>query len=151
MKKALTIVVGLIVVGFTFPMTGWGAEPCPAELTEAKAALKTAQATLKKGSQAAKSQGVQAPRSQAGARSQDVQAPRSQDVQAPRSQDVQAPRSQDVQAPRSQDVQAPRSQDVQAPRVNKANALIRQADAACKKGDMVLAAQKAKEALGLLK
>ena len=135
MKKALTVVVGLIVVGFTFPMTGWGAEPCPAELTEAKAALKTAQGTLKKGSQAAKSQGVQAPRSQAGARSQDVQ----------------APRSQDVQAPRSQDVQAPRSQDVQAPRVNKASALIRQADAACKKGDMVLAWQKAKEALALLK
>ena len=119
----------------------------------------------------ARTDDVQAPRSLAGARqdvqaprTQDiqapranVQAPRSQDVQAPRTQDIQAPRSlagarsQDVQAPRSQDVQAPRSQDVQAPRVNKANALIRQADAACKKGDMVLAAQKAKEALALLK
>jgi hypothetical protein len=159
MKKVLT--VGLVLLGFTFPMVGWGAEPCPAELTEAKAALKSAQTALKKGSQTAKSQEIQAPRSQAGAKSQDVQAPRSQDVQAPRSQDVQAPRSQDVQAPRSQEIQAPRSQqdvpvprgqqDIQAPRVNTAGTLIRQADAACKKGDMALAAQKAREALALLK
>jgi hypothetical protein len=42
-------------------------------------------------------------------------------------------------------------QDIQAPRVNKAGALIRQADAACKKGDMALAAQKAREALALPK
>jgi hypothetical protein len=57
-----------------------------------------------------------------------------------------------VQAPRSQDVQAPKGrQDVQAQRVDKAAALVRQADAACKKGDMSLASQKAKEALAVLK
>ncbi len=116
-------------------------------------------------------QDVQAPRSLAGARSstQDVQAPRSstQDVQAPRSstQDVQAPRSstQDVQAPRSstQDVQAPRSstQDVQAPRTlagaksgsGDAAKLVREAEAACKAGNMDSAKAKAIEAIGLMK
>ncbi len=135
MKKMVAAVLGLALLVFTFPAIGWGAQPCPAELTEAKAALKNAQVALKKGSQRAKGQEVQAPRAQAGARSQDVQ----------------APRSQDVQAPRSQDVQAPRSQDVQAPRVKKAGALIRQAEVACKKGDMALSARKATEALGLLK
>ena len=115
------------------------------------------------------SQDVQAPRTP----SQDVQAPRtpSQDVQAPRtpSQDVQAPRtpSQDVQAPRtpSQDVQAPRtpSQDVQAPRtassgpgeqssrVSNAQQLVKDAEAACKTGDMTTASAKAREAMALLK
>jgi len=110
-------------------------------------------------------QDVQAPRSS----TQDVQAPRSstQDVQAPRSstQDVQAPRSstQDVQAPRSstQDVQAPRSstQDVQAPRTlagaksgsGDAAKLVREAEAACKAGNMDSAKAKAVEAIGLMK
>ena len=45
----------------------------------------------------------------------------------------------------------PRSQDIQAPRVDKAAALVQEADAACKKGDMALSAKKAREALGLLK
>ena len=40
---------------------------------------------------------------------------------------------------------------IQAPRVNKARALIRQAEQACKKGDMTMSAAKAKEALALLK
>jgi hypothetical protein len=56
-----------------------------------------------------------------------------------------------VQAPRAQDIQSPRSQEIQAPRVNKARTLVRQAEAACKKGDMTLASKKAKEALALLK
>jgi hypothetical protein len=64
---------------------------------------------------------------------------------------LQAPRGQEFQAPRGQELQAPRGQEVQAPRVQKASALIREADAACKKGDMALSARKAKEALGLLK
>src|SRR5262249_20111899 len=100
--------------------------------------------------------------------SQDVQAPRAgQDIQAPRSssQDVQAPRSssQDVQAPRtsSQDVQAPRtsSQDVQAPRSlagakssgSDAMKLVREAEAACKAGNMDTAKSKAVEAINLMK
>jgi hypothetical protein len=98
---------------------------------------------------------VQAPRGQ------DVQAPRGQDVQAPRGQDVQAPRGQDVQAPRGQDVQAPRGQDVQAPRaaagsrvedatLQRASALVEEAERACKAGDMTLSTEKAKAALELL-
>jgi hypothetical protein len=151
MKPLLAVSLGLALLTFTALVPARAADPCPPEVAQAKDAVTKAQASLKKSSKSAKSQEVQPPRSQAGARSQDVQAPRSQDVQAPRSQDVQAPRSQDVQAPRSQDVQAPRSQDVQAPRVNKAGALIRQAEVACKKGDMALSARKATEALGLLK
>ena len=112
-------------------------------------------------------QDVQAPRG-----NQDVQAPRgNQNVQAPRgNQDVQAPRgNQNVQAPRgNQDVQAPRgNQDVQAPRTStgttttaqapqgdmtkKAASLVKQAEAACKSGNMKLASDKAKAALAILK
>ncbi len=59
---------------------------------------------------------------------------------------------QDIQAPRSQqDLPVPHGQDIEAPRVNKAAALVRQAEAACKKGDMAQSSAKAKEALGLLK
>jgi hypothetical protein len=111
--------------------------------------------------QAPRAQDVQAPRAQdiQAPRAQDVQAPRAQDIQAPRAQDVQAPRAQDIQAPRAQDVQAPRAQDIQAPRspeeqasrVTKARKLIADAEAACKKGDMALSANKANEAKGLLK
>ena len=125
MGKAVVITLGFALLGYTAPAT-WAAETCPQELAEAKAALKSAQASLKK-SQVDKAREVQPPRSQAGAR------------------------AQDVQAPRAQDVQAPRSQDVQAPRVDKGAALIRQADAACKKGDMSTASQKANEALAVLK
>jgi hypothetical protein len=111
-------------------------------------------------------QNVQAPRG-----NQDVQAPRgNQNVQAPReNQNVQAPRgNQDVQAPRgNQDVQAPRgNQDVQAPRaaagatsqaqaprsnLTKAASLVKEAEAACKAGNMPLASKKAKGAMALLK
>ena len=125
-------------------------------------------------SEAPRGQDVQAPRSLAGARQQneaprgqDVQAPRGQDVQAPRGQDVQAPRGQkieaprgqDVQAPRGQDVQAPRGQDVQAPRSvagskagsSKAISLVKEAEAACAKGDMTTAKAKAEAALAEMK
>jgi hypothetical protein len=173
MSKLLSVVVAVAFVGLTFPGMGWAADPCPAELTEAKGALKSAQAGSSKATSTAKGPDVQAPRTMAGAKSQDVQAPRGQDVQSPRGQDVQAPRGQDVQSPRGQDVQSPRGQDVQSPRgqdvqaprtaagaktpaakpeqVKKASALIRDSEAACKKGDMALSSQKAKEALALLK
>ena len=126
--------------------------------------------------QAPKMQDVQAPRSLAGAREiqaprmqdvqapkmQDVQAPRvsAKDVQAPRMQDVQAPKMQDVQAPKIQDVQAPRMQDVQAPRTlagatqidaSKAAKLVKEAEAACKAGDMKTAKSKAAAAIARLK
>jgi serine/threonine protein kinase HipA of HipAB toxin-antitoxin module len=133
MKRFVAAWLSFALIVFT-TAAARAAEPCPPEVAKASAALKSAQAALKKSPQTARSQDVQAPRAQAGARSQDVQ----------------APRSQDVQAPRSQDVQAPRSQDIQAPRVNNAAALVRQAEAACKKGDMTTAATKAREALTLL-
>jgi hypothetical protein len=157
MKRLVAVSLSLALVTLTGVPAIRAAEPCPPEVAKATAALKSAEASLKKNPQTARAQqDIQAPRSQAGSKSQDIQAPRgSQDVQAPRgNQDVQAPRSnQNVQAPRgSQDVQAPRgNQDVQAPRVKEAGALVRQANAACKKGDMTTAAQKAKEALALLK
>ena len=147
MRKLLHATVALALLAFTFPTSSWGANPCPAELIEAKTALKSAQAALKKTT--TKSQASQAPRAMAGARSQDVQAPRAQDVQAPRSQDVQAPRAQDVQAPRAAAGAKPPA--AQPDQIKKAGALIRESDAACKKGDMALSTQKAKEALGLLK
>ena len=148
MKRLGAVSLSLALVTLTGVPAIRGAEACPPEVAKASAALKSAQASLKKSAQTATAQqDVQAPRSQAGSKSQDVQAPRgNQDVQAPRgNQDVQAPRgSQDVQAPRG-------NQDVQSPRVKDAGALVRQANAACKKGDMTTAAQKAKEALALLK
>jgi hypothetical protein len=121
-------------------------------------------------------QNVQAPRE-----NQNVQAPReNQNVQAPReNQNVQAPReNQNVQAPReNQNVQAPReNQNVQAPRTNeeinqaprsgagatttaqalradmtKAASLVKQAEAACKAGNLTQASDRAKAALAILK
>jgi hypothetical protein len=107
---------------------------------------------------APRTQDVNAPRTQDvnAPRTQDVNAPRTQDVNAPRTQDVNAPRTQDVNAPRTQDVKAPRKdkvkeQDIEAPRVKKAETLVSQAQAACKKGDMAGASAKAKQALAVLK
>ena len=128
MRQVVAVVLGLGIIALTTPGVVRAADQCPAELAQAKAALKSAQA---------KSQDTQSPRSQAGARQQELQAPRSQ-------QDIQAPRSQELQAPRGQ-------QDIQAPRVKQAAALVQQSEAACKKGDMALSAKKAREALGLLK
>src|SRR5262249_30032891 len=111
-------------------------------------------------------QDVQSPRG-----NQDVQSPRgNQDVQSPRgNQDVQSPRgNQDVQSPRgNQDVQSPRgNQDVQSPRaaagstttaqapradMTKATSLVKEAEAACKAGNMTLASDKTKAALAILK
>lgn len=148
---AATLGFGIIVLGV--PAVGQSAEQCPAELTQAKAALKSAQASLKKAPQVAKGQEIQAPRSpKASARAQDIQAPRSQDIQSPRSQDIQSPRGQDIQSPRSQqEIPVPRGQEIQAPRVKQAGALVQESEAACKTGDMALSTRKAKEALGLLK
>ncbi len=112
--------------------------------------------------QAPRGQDTQAPRGQdtQAPRGQDTQAPRGQDKQAPRGQDTQAPRGQDTQAPRGQDTQAPRGQDTQAPRAvaaskpagaSKATALIKEAEAACKAGDMTTAKAKAEAAIAELK
>src|SRR6185503_7436992 len=171
MKRFFAAIMSVAVFAALAPVAGAQSQ-CPAEVGQAKTMLQKASATQQ---QAARGQDVQAPRSLAGARQQETQAPRSstQDVQAPRSlagarsstQDVQAPRSstQDVQAPRSstQDVQAPRSstQDVQDPRSlagaksggADAAKLVREAEAACKAGNMDSAKAKAIEAIGLMK
>lgn len=147
---AATLGFGIIVLGI--PAVGQAADQCPPELAQAKAALKTAQAPVKKAPQVAKGQDIQTPRAQAGARTPDVQAPRAQDVQAPRAQDIQSPRAPDVQAPRGQqEIPVPRGQEIQAPRVKQAAALVQESEAACKKGDMALSTRTAQEALGLLK
>src|SRR5437588_526874 len=152
MKRFFAAIMSVAVIAAMSPVANAQSQ-CPAEVSQAQAMLK----------KVSKAQDVQAPRSLAGSR-QDVQAPRAgQDVQAPRSgQDIQAPRSgQDVQAPRSgQDLQAPRSgQDIQAPRSlagakasgGDAAKLVRDAEAACKAGNMDAAKAKAVEAMGLMK
>ncbi len=159
MKTIGAVVLAAALLILPSAPTALAAEKCPPEVAEAKAMLAKATAAAKK--PLARAKEPQAPRELAAAKPQDVQAPRGQDVQAPRGQDVQAPRGQDVQAPRGQDVQAPRGQDVQAPRAKQqdvqaprltnARKLVREAEAACKKGDMALSASKAKAAMELLK
>jgi hypothetical protein len=161
MKRAL---VGFMSITMVFAFTSFSeaAAACPPEVSQAKEML------AKKGTTAAKRLETHAPRSLAGARQdiqqtprgQDVQTPRGQDVQTPRGQDVQTPRGQDVQTPRGQDVQTPRGQDPKAPRsagaskvtsAGQAADLIKEAEAACKAGDMKTAKDKAEAAIGTLK
>src|SRR5262245_43046693 len=111
-------------------------------------------------------QDVQSPRGNQNLQSprgnQDVQSPRgNQHLQSPRGdQDVQSPRANsDVQSPRgNQNVQSPRSStgataSTQAPRadISKAASLVKDAEAACKSGNMTVASDKAKAAIELLK
>ena len=165
MKKLFAAVLSVAVGLSLSPALGTAQSNCPAEVTQAKDMLSKRTASVKP-------EDIQAPRSLAGARSNEaVQAPRgNQDVQAPRgNQNIQAPRgNQDVQAPRgNQNIQAPRgNQDVQAPRsgagstttaqaprgdMTKAASLVKEAEAACKTGNMKVAADKAKAALAILK
>jgi hypothetical protein len=121
MKRLLVAALSLGLISVTFPDAGW------TQTQKCPPELAQAQAALQKAQQALKQQQARAKRAQAGAK------------------------SQEVQAPRGQEVQAPRGQEIQAPKVAKARALVQQADQACTKGDMTLSAQKAKEALELLK
>jgi hypothetical protein len=158
MKAFFTTIAGSALIVGAWASTSPAQIPmCPPEVASAKAMLNArgsdAQASARgMSSQASRGQDVQA------ARSQDVQAPRNQDVQAPRSQDAQAPRNQDVQAPRSQDVQAPRdrygqtSPDRTAPGAPlSAQALVREAEAACQQGRTAEAKEKALAALEIMK
>jgi hypothetical protein len=152
---------GLAVVALS-PATTLAQSKCPPEVASAKAILIARGGDM----EASRSQEMSGSRAQSSqsSRSQDVHAQRNQDVQAPRNQDVQAPRNQDAQAPRSQDVQAPRSQDARAQRstidargaidsgdAKKAQALVNEAEAACKMGDSARASEKAHAALDILK
>jgi hypothetical protein len=79
-------------------------------------------------------------------------------MQAPR---TPQPSTTDVQSPRGQDMPASRTPqagtgDVQSPRaaqgkIATAQKLVNDAEQACKKGDMRLSSQKAKEAMAALK
>ena len=176
MKKLFVGALSMAVIFSLSPELGSAQSKCPAEVAQAKEML-----SKSKKMASVKPDDVQAPRVLAGARgNQDVQSPRgnqnvqspreNQNVQSPRgNQDVQSPRgNQNVQSPReNQNVQSPRAgQDVQAPRtpagataaappstadITKAGALVKQAEAACKSGNMTLAAEKAKDAMALLK
>jgi len=156
MKKLFAAVLSVAVGLSLSPAMGTAQTNCPAEVAQAKAMLSKKTAMVKPDD-------IQAPRSLAGARSNEsVQSPRgNQDVQSPRgNQNIQSPRgNQDVQSPRgNQDVQSPRAAagsttTAQAPRadVTKAASLVKEAEAACKSGNMTLATDKAKAALAILK
>src|SRR5207247_966932 len=111
--------------------------------------------------QSPRGQRVESPRGQdiQSPRGQDIQSPRGQRVESPRGQDIQSPRGQDIQSPRGQDIQSPRGQDVQSPRslagskagASKAFNLVKEAEAACAKGDMTTAKAKAEAALAEMK
>jgi hypothetical protein len=64
---------------------------------------------------------------------------------------MQAPRGQDSQAPRAGDSQTPRTTAQKPAGASKATALIREAEAACKAGDMATAKAKAEAAIAELK
>jgi len=147
MRAMLTLLICALVAGGADPSYVLAQKGCPPEVAQAETALKSVQAAVK-GKPLAKGQDPQAPRVQAGARTQEVNAPRTQEVNAPRTQDVNASRVQDKQAPSGGTV---REQDIDAPRVKQAEALVSQAQAACKKGDMAAASAKAKQALAVLK
>ena len=132
--KRICAVVGAVAMVLALAQPALAADKCPPEVAQAKAMLQKAAAAQK--TRTAKSQEVQAPRSLAASKSQEVQAPRGQEVQAPKGQEVQAPRGQEVQAPRS---------------LTKVRRLVREAEMACKKGNMELASKKANEAMDLLK
>src|SRR2546422_6130047 len=136
-KRFFAAIMSVAVIAALAPVAGAQSQ-CPAEVGQAQAMLQKA---AKPQQQAARGQDVQAPRSLAGARSS------TQDGQAPRSS------TQDVQAPRSstQDVQAPRSLAGAKSGSGDAAKLVREAEAACKAGNMDSAKAKAIEAIGLMK
>ena len=130
MKRLLATIMSVMALIAFVPMAD-AAAPCPPEVSKAKELLNQKSA--------------QAPRSLAGARGQDVQVPRGQDVQTPRGQDAQTPRGQDVQTPRSLAGAKPSGD------ISKASTLIKEAEAACKAGDMKTAKSKAEAAIATLK
>src|SRR6267142_1956675 len=105
---------------------------CPPEVAKAKEQLSM---------RTAKTDTVQAPRSLAGARQ----------IESPRGQDIQSPRGQDIQSPRGQDIQSPRSLAGSKAGSSKAFNLVKEAEAACAKGDMTTAKAKAEAALAEMK
>lgn len=124
MKRALAVVMSIAIVFAFTPVVD--AAPCPPEVAQAKDML------AKKGGSAS----VQAPRSLAGARQEPGQAPRGQVEQAPRGKVEQAPRTL-------------AGSKVTSP--GDASKLVKEAEAACKAGDMKTAKEKADAAISALK
>jgi hypothetical protein len=122
------IMSALAIVAFSIGTTWAQSANCPPEVVSAKAILMS--------------------------RGGDLQASRDRDAGGPGNQGTQAGRSQDAQAPRNQNAQAPRSQDgsaIDSSDSRRAEALIKEAEAACKSGDTARASEKALAALDILK
>ena len=132
MKRLLAAVFSFALINAAVPALSLAAE-CPPELAQAQAALQKAQQALAK---------ARAPR--AGA-----VAPAPGAIKDRPDEGSPAPRGPKDRP--DEGVPVPRGEDTQATRVAKARSLVRQADHACKQGDLALSAQKAKEALALLK
>ena len=113
--------------------------------------------------QAARGENPQAARGEnpQAARGENPQAARGENPQAARGENPQAARGENPQAARGENPQAARGQDVQTARgssaakpsgdVNKASGLIKEAEAACKAGDVKSAKEKADAAISILK
>jgi hypothetical protein len=113
--------------------------------------------------QAARGENPQAARGEnpQAARGENPQAARGENPQAARGENPQAARGENPQAARGENPQAPRGQDVQTARagsaakpsgdINKASGLIKEAEAACKAGDVKSAKEKADAAISILK
>ena len=152
MKKFFASIMSIAVLA-TFTPLADAQSACPPEVAKAKEMLSQ--------------KSVAAPRSLAGARGQDPQVARSQEIQTPRSlagargDNPQAARGDNPQAARGENPQAARGQDVQTARagssakpsgdINKASGLVKEAEAACKAGDMKTAKEKAEAAIATLK
>ena len=138
MKKLFAAVLSVAVAVSLSPVVTSAQSTCPAEVAQAKD-------MLTKKTAAAKADNDQAPRSLAGARQDVAQAPRE-------NQNVQAPRTNEEinQAPRSGAGATTTAQALRAD-MTKAASLVKQAEAACKAGNLTQASDKAKAALAILK
>ena len=128
MKALLVATVAIVLAVPALPDLGEAQSGCPSEVDQAKEMLKQKTAAISPDD-------VQAPRAMAGAR---------QDVQSPRE-------NQDVQSPRASSGATASSHSPRSSNVTKAQSLVKEAEAACKAGNMTQASSKAKSAMALLK
>jgi len=123
MKRVFAAIMSVAVMA-TFTPLASAQSACPPEVAKAKEML-------------SQKTSAQAPKSLAAARGQDVQAARGQDAQTARGQDIQTARAGSGSKPSGD--------------ISKASGLIKQAEAACKAGDMKTAKEKAEAAIPSLK
>ena len=116
-----------------------------------------AQAARGENAQAARGENAQAARTEKNpqaARGENAQAARGENAQAARGENAQAARGENAQAARGgQDIQTARAGSGAKPAgdVSKASGLIKEAEAACKAGDVKTAKEKADAAISILK